>query len=414
VWAGKRLERGDDDELVSQGNCLQDGNDRCARLRGARRGAGRGLGGDHLGQRIEGLSDLSPSDHADSFLITHSKIKGNPPGAGPKQSVFTNNPEKLPILFRAPRKKSTSRRRGSASRLAQFGGASRVKKRPRAGPLSWPRLHRGSAPTQAGPGRSACFVCSVVVCGRYTNTAGVEELNDRFNVPIADSAGTHRFNIAPTEEVLAIVSPKGEPQSRLLRWGLVPSWAHEIPRSRAMINARMETVASTPAYRRLIPRGARRALQLADGYFEWLKPERRGAPRQPFHFQVDGGIPFAFAAVWTPAKIEDEWIASVALLTCDSSANPVAAAIHKRMPVILADRNAQLAWLDHSLGAEEALELCGALPASRLSARPANPAVNKVDGAPEGPELLRAPEAPSGEVHGASSAAAPAQGQLAL
>ena len=56
-----------------------------------------------------------------------------------------------------------------------------------------------------------------------------------------------------------------------------------------MINARMETVASSPAYRRLIPRGARRALQLADGYFEWLKPERRGEPRQPFHFQVDGG-----------------------------------------------------------------------------------------------------------------------------
>jgi putative SOS response-associated peptidase YedK len=61
------------------------------------------------------------------------------------------------------------------------------------------------------------------------------------------------------------------------------------------------------------------------------------------------------------------------------------------MPVILADRDAQLAWLDERLDAEEALELCGALPESRLSAVPANPAVNKVDDALEGPELLRAP-----------------------
>jgi putative SOS response-associated peptidase YedK len=230
------------------------------------------------------------------------------------------------------------------------------------------------------------------VCGRYTNTAGVEELNDRFKVPIASPAGTRRYNIAPTEEVLAIVAPKGEAETRLLRWGLIPSWATEARGAQKMINARMETVASSPAYRRLIPRGARRALQLADGYFEWLKPERRGQPRQPFHFQVDGGIPFAFAAVWTPAKVDGEWVHSVALLTCDARPNGVARAIHDRMPVILADPAAQRAWLDHDLGAEEALALCGALPAERLSAKPANPAVNKVDDAPEGPELLRAPQ----------------------
>lgn len=229
------------------------------------------------------------------------------------------------------------------------------------------------------------------MCGRYTNTAGVEELNDRFRVPIPGAAGTHRFNIAPTEEVLAIVSPKGEPQARLLRWGLVPAWARELKSTPLMINARMETVASSPAYRNLVPRGSRRALQLADGYFEWLKPERRGEPRQPFFFRVDGGIPFAFAAVWTPAKVAGEWIASVALLTCDAVPNRVASAIHDRMPVILADPEAQNAWLDHALGAEEALELCRALPEGRLSASPANPAVNKVEGAPEGPELLRAP-----------------------
>jgi putative SOS response-associated peptidase YedK len=234
------------------------------------------------------------------------------------------------------------------------------------------------------------------MCGRYTNTAGPEELNERFRVPISSDAGTRRYNIAPTEQVLAIVSPKGEPQARLLRWGLVPPWAHDLKGGAKMINARMETVATTPAYRGLIPKASRRALQLADGYFEWLKAERRGEPRQPFYFQVDRGIPFAFAAIWTPALIDGEWIASVSLLTCDSAPNRPAAAIHDRMPVMLADREAQQAWLDPRLGAEDALALCGPLPETRLSAHPANPAVNKAgDVDAEGPALLT-PPAPVG------------------
>jgi putative SOS response-associated peptidase YedK len=229
------------------------------------------------------------------------------------------------------------------------------------------------------------------MCGRYTNTAGVQELNDRFTVPISGEAGTRRFNIAPTEEVLAIVSPRGEPEARLLRWGLVPSWADDVKGSYKLINARTETVATTAAYRKLIPRASRRALQLADGYFEWLKPEKDSGPRQPFFFQVDGGIPFAFAALWTPARIDGEWIHSISMLTCDAAPNGVARAIHGRMPVILADREAQDAWLDPALGTEEALALCRALPAERLSARPANPALNRPGVAEEGPELLLAP-----------------------
>jgi putative SOS response-associated peptidase YedK len=229
------------------------------------------------------------------------------------------------------------------------------------------------------------------MCGRYTNTAGPEELNDRFRVPISSPAGTHRFNIAPTEEVLAIVAPKGEPEARLLRWGLIPPWASDLKGAAKMINARMETVAVKPAYRSLVPKASRRALQLADGYFEWLKPEKRSEPRQPFFFQVDGGVPFAFAALWTPAKIDGSWVQSVTLLTCDSAPNRVAGAIHDRMPVILADSDAQRAWLDPALGTDDALALCGALPSERLSARPANPAVNKPDVSAEGPQLLYAP-----------------------
>jgi putative SOS response-associated peptidase YedK len=228
------------------------------------------------------------------------------------------------------------------------------------------------------------------MCGRYTVTSNPATIAAQLGVNVPSVEGTDRFNVAPTEQVLVIASPKGEPEAELMRWGLVPPWSKDLKSSYKMINARMETAATNAAYRALLPKSSRRGLQVADGYYEWLKPERRGEPRQPFFFQVDGGAVFAFAALWTPAKIGDEWIHSVTLLTCDSAPNRVASAIHDRMPVILADADARQAWLDPSVDAQEALALCGPLSADRLSARPVSPAVNK-SGIPEGPELLLPP-----------------------
>jgi putative SOS response-associated peptidase YedK len=231
------------------------------------------------------------------------------------------------------------------------------------------------------------------MCGRYTNTKRPQEINDRLGIPVSGlDEGTARYNIAPTEQVLAVIAPEGAPEARLLRWGLVPHWATDLKGAAKMINARSETVATRAAYRALIPHSTRRALMIADGYFEWLKPERRSEPRQPFYFQVDGGELFAFAGLWTPARVAGEHVESVTMLTCGVAGNPVAAAIHERMPVILADRDARRAWLDPALGAEDVLELCHPLPASRLSARPANPAVNRAGTGIEGPELLSAPQ----------------------
>jgi putative SOS response-associated peptidase YedK len=230
------------------------------------------------------------------------------------------------------------------------------------------------------------------MCGRYTNTRGFEELNDRLRIWIPGEQGTRRYNIAPTEEVLAIVAPRGELEPRLLRWGLIPPGSKDLKRAAKLINARVESVTSKRPFASLIGRASRRALQVADGYFEWLAPERRGQPRQPFYFQLDGGEPFAFAALWTPAKIGEQWVQSVTLLTCDSAPNRLASAIHGRMPVILADEEARRAWLDSDLAGEEAVALCQALPSTRLAARPVNPAVNRADPDNEGPELLVAPD----------------------
>ena len=229
------------------------------------------------------------------------------------------------------------------------------------------------------------------MCGRYTNTRGPEEIGEHFGVKVGGSEGTGRYNVAPTEEVLAIVRRKEEPEARLLRWGLVPHWMNDTKRAYKMINVRVEGIPRNPTYSELVSRSSRRALQVADGWYEWLKPEKRAEPRQPFRFQVDGGSLFAFAALWTVTKTPDgEWLASVALITCDAKPNRIAGAIHDRMPAVLADRDAQQAWLDPGVSGEDALSLCAALPSERTSATPANPAVNSVN-AEEGPELLVAP-----------------------
>ena len=233
------------------------------------------------------------------------------------------------------------------------------------------------------------------MCGRYTNTRGPEEIERHFGLRVPGPVGTERYNVAPTEDVLTIVAPHAEREMRVMRWGLLPQWSLEHAKAPLMINVRSESAASNRTYGRLLARAERRALQIADGWYEWLKPEKPREPRAPFHFRVDGGALFAFASIWTPSRTAgQEWLNSVALLTCDASANRLAASIHDRMPVVLADSSAQEAWLDPSVGTEEALALCTALPQERTSVFPANPAVNSVQ-APEGPQLLVAP-APAG------------------
>ncbi len=214
------------------------------------------------------------------------------------------------------------------------------------------------------------------MCGRYSNTAGPEEVRKYFGVSVPREAGTRVLNISPAQEVLAIVAPDGQPEAHLLRWGLIPPWAAAVNSGYKMINARVESVAYQRAFRGLIATSSRRALQVADGYFEWLRP-KRGQPRRPFYFQVDEGSPFAFASLWTQANIDGQWIESVAVLTCNSTPNKIVRPIHNRMPVILADRDAQQAWLDPELDAADALALCDPLSADRMTVRAARTAPGK-------------------------------------
>jgi putative SOS response-associated peptidase YedK len=246
--------------------------------------------------------------------------------------------------------------------------------------------------THAPFGRAGRRASLPRICGRYTNTAEPDALERRFGVGIPFSEGTRRYNVAPTQAVVAVVrGSDGAPRARAMRWGLLPPWAKDSRIAYKMINARCETVEQKAAYRSLIARADRRALLLADGFYEWLRPEDRRQPRVPFRFTLADGEPFAFAALWTPGTLDGEPIETVTILT--TQANALVAPIHDRMPVILAGADAERAWLSEELDALAAKALCVPLEASRMAVRPANPLVNKVAaGIEEGPELLIAPE----------------------
>jgi putative SOS response-associated peptidase YedK len=241
---------------------------------------------------------------------------------------------------------------------------------------------------RAGGARTICNP----MCGRYTLTKKEHDsLASRFEAKLgkeASEGGTARFNVAPTQAVLAVVrdGEDAEREMRLLRWGLLPKWAKDRNAGYRMINAKAETLLERRAYRPLVGKIRHRCLIVADGFFEWMKAEDPKQPRQPVRFTVDGGEPFAFAGLWTRAKIEGDWVASCTIVTTEP--NEVVARIHDRMPVVLPGPDAEMAWLDPGTDAGEAVELCVPFPAERMESAPANPKLNKVGGTSEGPELL--------------------------
>jgi putative SOS response-associated peptidase YedK len=210
-------------------------------------------------------------------------------------------------------------------------------------------------------------------------------------VSIPFREGSRRYNIAPTQTIIAIVRDEsGAPVARAMRWGLIPPWAKDSRIAYKMINARSETAGEKGSYKRLLASADRRALLLADGFYEWLRPEDRKQPRVPFRFTRADGEPFAFAGLWTPGTLDGEPIESATILT--TAANSLVAAVHDRMPVILAGPDGEEAWLSPELDAAAAKSLCVPFPAELMAVLAANPLVNKVGaGVPEGPELLVAP-----------------------
>jgi putative SOS response-associated peptidase YedK len=225
------------------------------------------------------------------------------------------------------------------------------------------------------------------MCGRFVSARKRLELLEEFSVQ-RDRVPQDLepdYNVAPTKQIYAVTASKeGERELRTLRWGLVPFWAKDIKVGAKMLNARAETVAEKPAFRR--PFAKRRCLIPADGYYEWKNKE-------PFYiFRTNGGIT-AMAGIydlWRDPAVKDEddehaflWSASV----ITTSATDDVGQIHDRMPMII-EPDLWADWLDP--GNTEISQLQAAMvPAMKgaITSYPVSTDVNFVRN--NGPELIR-------------------------
>jgi putative SOS response-associated peptidase YedK len=201
------------------------------------------------------------------------------------------------------------------------------------------------------------------MCGRYASARQRIELLEEFRVerdrvtePLEPD-----YNVAPTKRVYAVLARGTEPAAaeapaqpvpqrelRVVRWGLVPPWAKDRSIGSRLINARAETVASKPAFRRAFTR--RRCLLPADGYYEWQQPGSAGGVKQPYFICRGDGGSLAFAGLYElwrdpalPAGDEQPWLWTATIIT--TSAPDELGRIHDRMPMVVQqDRWAD--WLD--------------------------------------------------------------------
>jgi putative SOS response-associated peptidase YedK len=178
------------------------------------------------------------------------------------------------------------------------------------------------------------------MCGRYRLVRKKEILAEVFGVD-GDVDWAPRYNVAPGQDVGVIRQDPTRPvrSFSLMRWGLVPSWTKDPRVGYKMINARAETIAENAAFQGAFE--SRRCLIPADGFYEWAND---GKTKVPSCFTLADHSVFAFAGIWDRWKNpKGETLATCSIIT--TSANPLVATIHDRMPVILERENYDL-WLD--------------------------------------------------------------------
>jgi putative SOS response-associated peptidase YedK len=183
------------------------------------------------------------------------------------------------------------------------------------------------------------------MCGRYVTQSSPALLAERFEaVEVRIPELEPNFNVAPRTQVPVVAVREERRVLDLVRWGLVPSWAKDLKIGDKLINARAETVATKPAYRRAFAK--RRCIVPADGFYEWRKIADRKQKQPYFIFRRDRE-PLAFAGLWEiwhdPGDDDAERVRSCVIVT--TNANKMMEPVHDRMPVILPE-SAWAEWLD--------------------------------------------------------------------
>lgn len=224
------------------------------------------------------------------------------------------------------------------------------------------------------------------MCGRMTQITDPADVARIFDAEVrldtADADSAPRYNVAPTSP-LTIVRQRPEEGRTVeqVRWGLIPSFAKDAKGAARMINARAETVATSPAFRSSFAR--RRCIVPSDGFYEW---RRTGGPKQPYFVHPPEGAVLAMAGLWAVWKdpATGLWVPSAAVIT--TGANRLVGTIHDRMPVLL-PREAWDDWLDPATDDQAyLLSLLEPAPDDVLDMYAISTRVNNVRN--DGPELL--------------------------
>ena len=209
------------------------------------------------------------------------------------------------------------------------------------------------------------------MCGRFTLTVDPAEMGAAFRNYNFPSQFVPRFNIAPSQPILAIPND-GNNKADFFIWGLIPSWAKDPTIGNRLINARGETLAEKPSFR-----GGykyKRCLVLADGFYEWEKTPGTKA-KVPHFIHMKTRKPFAFAGLWSEWHSPDgSQIRSCTIVT--TQPNPFMAAIHDRMPVII-DPDDYQRWIDPAAQPPDSLQpLIKPYSADEMTAHPVSTLVN--------------------------------------
>ncbi len=209
------------------------------------------------------------------------------------------------------------------------------------------------------------------MCGRFTLTVDPASLQETFGEYTFPHPFAPRFNIAPTQPVLAIPND-GNMTADFFVWGLIPFWAKDPSMGNRMINARAETLAEKPAFRGNYK--YKRCLILADGFYEW-KTQPGTKTKVPYFIHLQSRQPFAFAGLWDSWNSPDgSQIKSCTIVT--TAPNEFLTTIHNRMPVIL-PFSAYSEWLDPAVRTPETLDgLLQPFSASEMAAHPVSTLVN--------------------------------------
>ena len=219
----------------------------------------------------------------------------------------------------------------------------------------------------------------LIMCGRFTLSSESSDLHAEFGVdPPADYRP--RYNIAPTQPVLAIVAGSSGWRTATLSWGLVPHWAKDRKEAGKRINARAESLLEKPIFRDAFQ--THRCLIPADGFYEWQK---EGKHSRPVLIKRQDGRPFTFAGIWARwFERPDEPLYSCSIIT--TRPNELVSRIHDRMPVIVEPRD-RASWLDRSTDIQALQALLVPADAAAMESFPVSSLVNSPNN--DTPECVR-------------------------